>query len=532
VNPSIFDAYIEGRASAFFAGHYADREDRLRSIERASRPVSEPVLQALVRQNAQFAASPARTRHIEALRGGALCVVTGQQAGLFLGPLFTLYKAATAVAAARALENETGRPVVPLFWLQTEDHDLPEIAQCHVPSERGGPLSLCLPAAIEDRVSVAHRYLPIEVRECLTALRAELGNLPHAGEHLARLEHHYRPGAGWATAFAGVLAELFAEEGLVLFDPREPELAAVAAAIHRRALSAAGDIAGALQRRSKDLEAAGFAATVHVRDGAPLSFFHPRGALGPRYRLVPDAAGFAEVGGEHCHALPALLHTLATEPLCFSTSVLLRPILQDSFLPTAAFVGGPAEVSYFAQLAPLYEAFGLPMPIVVPRARLSLIEPKTARLLDRRGLRAIDAERSEDELLAAARHSLPAQVAPADLSRALVDSFVEKLEDLRPTIAADAPEVAAALDKTRHSVEGAVAKLTAKYERALLHHDERLVAEVRRLKDLLWPAGMPQERFYGVSYFAARYGESAFVRRIVGAIVPFDATPRELLLRE
>jgi bacillithiol biosynthesis cysteine-adding enzyme BshC len=529
---SIFEAYLAGEGSAFFDGHYGNAADRLRSLARAARPLAPAVAAVIERQNGLLSPSPARDRNIAALRRGAACVVSGQQAGLFLGPLFTFYKAASAVVVARALAHEAGRQVVPVFWLQSEDHDLVEIAGCHVPCERDEPMALRLPAAADDRASVEHRRLPPEVDGCLALLRNELANLPHAAEHLARLEDSYRPGTGWSQAFAKVLAGLFAGEGLVLIDPRDPELASAAAAVHERALTCAEPIATALLERTAALEAAGFAAGVHVRHGAPLSFFHPKGAAGPRYRLVPNSSGFSEVGGDGVHTLAALLAVLAREPLCFSTSVLLRPILQDTLLPTAAFVGGPAEVSYFAQLAPLYAAYGLPMPLVVPRARLRLIEAKTARLLAKLQLDPDFLNRSEDELLVAARHSLSARLKPAALSEALLQPLAERLAELEPVVIAEAPEVASALGKTRHHIEEAIAKLTAKYEKALLHHDESLVADVRRLKQRLYPQDVPQERFYGIAYFAARYGEDAFKRAVLRAISPFDGSPRDLLLSE
>ncbi|TMQ06373.1 MAG: bacillithiol biosynthesis cysteine-adding enzyme BshC, partial [Deltaproteobacteria bacterium] len=331
----------------------------MRAVARSRRPLAPEVHRVLVAQNARLPASPARDAHLEALRTGAAAVVTGQQVGLFLGPLYTLYKAASAVVFARMLAARTGAPVVPVFWLQTEDHDLPEIASVTVPG-RAGATTLAVPVDAGNRIAIAHCRLPPEIDGCLDALAEALADgqaaSPHAVAHVARLRRHYRPGARWADAFAGVLAELFAPEGLVMIDPREPALAAAVAPVHARALAEAGPIAAALVANDAELERAGFATAVHVRPGAPLSFFHPAGPLGPRVRLepVPGRPGgddaFAEVGGGAVHSRAELLAALAADPLRFSTSALLRPIAQDTLLPTAAYVGGPAEVGYFAQL--------------------------------------------------------------------------------------------------------------------------------------------------------------------------------------
>ena len=528
----LFEAYLSGAAGSLFGAHFADPSDRRRAVERAVRPLAPAIAAALAEQNAALAPSPARDAHIAALRAGAAAVVTGQQAGLFLGPLFTVYKAASAVCCARALAAESGRPVVPVFWLQTEDHDLPEIAVCHAPREHGAPLTLRLPAAPDEHVAIAHRLLPADIDRCVNQLRSELVNLPYAQPHLAQIARYYRAGAGWAAAFAGLLAELFAAEGLVLIDPRTPALAAAAAPIHRQALAAAEPIAAALAARSQALQAAGFAVTVHVRPGAPLSFFHPDGPSGQRVRLAPVPGGFVEVGGERVHTLDALLAALAAEPMCFSTSALLRPILQDRVLPTAAYVGGPAEVAYFAQLAPLYDFYALPMPLLVPRARLRILEDKTLRLLTRLHLHPDDARRSEDDLLAATRQAQPAALDRDALRDALLAPFDAALQHVRADIERAGSGLTTAIEKTRATVEMAVAKLAGKFDRAVLHQDQGLVDDVRRVKDLLYPGGTPQERVYGLAYFAARYGERAFLDRVLSAIDPFAPTARDLLLAD
>jgi bacillithiol biosynthesis cysteine-adding enzyme BshC len=528
----IFDAYLSGTARPFFDGHFADAGDRRRAVRRALRPVAPAVADAIAAQNVRLGASAARDAHLAALRGGAAAVLTGQQVGLFLGPLYTIYKAASAVRVARALAAESGHPVVPVFWLQTEDHDLPEIAACDVPPIHGAPLALRLPASPVERISVAHRTLPDDLGPCLARLRAAIGNLPCGAAHLARLERHYRAGVGWGQAFAGLLGELFAGEGLVLVDPRDPALAAAAAPIHRRALGAASALADALVERARALEAAGFAPPVHIRPGAPLSFFHPDGPAGPRFRIVPAAGGFAEVGGERTHTPEALLAALDAEPLRFSTSALLRPILQDSLLPTAACVGGPGEVEYFAQLAPLYDAYDLPVPLVVPRTRLRILEARTRRLLDRLGLKPDDGGRPEDELLAVASGADPARLDPAAVTHALLAPFDAALGEVRAKIECLGPGLPVAVAKTRAAVATAVARLAGKVERARLHQDRGLVDDVRRLQELLCPNGLPQERVYGLPYFAARYGEGAFIDRVLAAATPFDPQPVDLPLAD
>lgn len=522
---NLFEAYLRGEADAFFRAHPRDPEARLRSVRRAVRPLSTRVADALEEQNAHFARSPARDLHLQYLRSGSAAVVTGQQVGLFLGPLFTIYKAATAIRTARALAEASGEKVVPIFWLQTEDHDLPEIASCTVP--RGGePEQLCVASSAQDRTSIAHRLLPQEIERCHERLGEILGSLPGAHEHLDRLERAYRPGASWSGAFAEVLAALFAEEGLVLVDPRTPALASEAAPIHHRNLVHADLLSQALLDRSAALDAAGFSSAVHIRPGAPLSFFHPQGIEGPRYRLEAGDGVFLEVGGEGRHTTEELIAALEREPRLFSTSALLRPIVQDSILPTAAYVGGPGEIAYFAQLQPLYEAFDLEMPLIVPRTRMRVVEERTAKLLSRLGVGAGDATLEDDALLAKARQGEPGAL---DLHGVLLEPFERKLEELSDAIASAGPGLGSALEKTGATVRMAVSKLAEKYEKALLRQDESLVEDVRRLKQALFPGGQPQERVHGLPYYAARHGERAFLQAVLAAAEPFDFSPKDLL---
>lgn len=527
----IYEAYRDGAAGAFFRDHFADGDARARAVRRATRPLDAVVAAAIEEQNARYAPSPTRDANLRLLRGGAAAVVTGQQVGLFLGPLYNFYKAASAIVAARALAASTGSPVVPVFWLQTEDHDLPEIAICNVPRADGSALRLELPASREDRVSLAHVDLPGAVEERLDRMREELASFPHAEGHLDTLARHYRSGARWADAYAGALAELFAGEGLVLIDPRVPALAAHAAPLHRRAIENAKPIAAALSRRCGEIESAGFTAAVHVRAGAPLSFYHPDGPAGPRYRLEPDGDAWREVGGTRCHRTSDLMADLERQPLNGSTSVLLRPILQDTLLPTAVYVGGPGEIAYFAQLGPLYDAFEMTMPLIAPRASFRILEDKTRHLLERLGTDSGCAALAEDEILGTGEAAEECRSRSEAMRRDLADAFAAALR--RCGDLADAgPGMTSAIEKARRAVDHAADRLASKYETALLHRRQDLVEAARRVKCILQPEGVPQERFYGISYFAARYGEREMIQRIVDRAEPFDPVIRDLCCPE
>ncbi|HEX4824290.1 MAG TPA: bacillithiol biosynthesis cysteine-adding enzyme BshC [Candidatus Polarisedimenticolaceae bacterium] len=524
----MFEAYVAGSADALYGTHFARLADWDRA-SRVARPLEPRLAAALEAQNAVYEKSPARDAHLRALRSGACAVVTGQQTGLFLGPLYTLYKAAAAIRLARWLAERWKAPVVPVFWLQTEDHDAAEIAVCHIARGADHPLTLTLPVA-EESVSVAHRLLPDEVSLLLTELAAAVASLPHGDEHVATLSRHYRPGAGWGAAFAGVLASLFAEEGLVLVDPRDPALAPLAAPVHRRALEASASIAQALVERAEALEASGFHAGVHVRPGAPLSFFHPQGPRAHRSRLAEAPGGFVEIGGARTRTLPELLDALDRSPASFTTSALLRPILQDTWLPTIAYVGGPAEVAYFAQLQPVYGLFDVAMPIVVPRTQLRLVERPTRLALARRGLTAAEAIKPFDEAITL---TLPALSAASDgerLTQRLVAGIDGMLDAAAPEVAAAGERAVQALEKTRKTMLFSAGKLGQSLDKAILLRDRETVSDLEMIRSRLLPRGVPQERFFAPASFAARYGERAFIDRILAAAEPLRTGFHDVIL--
>jgi bacillithiol biosynthesis cysteine-adding enzyme BshC len=517
----------EARANALLPDDFRYAPRRAEQVRRAgARAVSAQTLAALRAQAARLSPSPRREQQLAALgEPGTVVVVTGQQVGLFLGPLYSLYKAATAVVLARALQAETGVRCVPVFWLQSEDHDFEEINHCDVNGREGAPVRLRLPAPHRvERSSLSGLALGEGVQGALQGLAAALEGLPHADEVLALFRRHYGPGQTWVQAFAGVMAELFDE--LVFLDPRDEALAAQAMPLHRRALGEAPVLATLLLERQGALERAGFTAQVHVRPDAPLSFFHPEGRGGPRYRLEPRGDGWGLVGAPGgTPGLSATALDSARDPLCFSTSALLRPLLQDTLLPTAAVVGGPGEANYFAQLAPLYAHLGLPMPMFVPRARFRVLDARTQSLLSTLGLAASDVEVPAEVLLQRLLPPPPA-LPPSELERRLAEAVEPLLAEVPVTPGSDVED---AVQRTRKTFARAASRLAGRCARARLRSDAVLAARVERLQRALFPHGEPQERVLGLPGFAARFGVANFTARVLAQVNPFEVAVKDLV---
>jgi bacillithiol synthase len=496
----------------------------------ARRRTADGLVEELKRQAAHLPASPARDRNLDLLaQAGTTVVVTGQQTGLFLGPLYTLHKAATTVARARWLSKRSGQPCVPLFWLQTEDHDWAEVARAELLLPEGRKL-LELPAETPEqaRVSMAQRKLPTEVDGLTGALTDLLQAHPHGPSVSALLARHYCAGRAPGAAFAGVLTELFAEEGLVVLDPRTPAMARLAAPVLHRAITEQEAISAVLVTRAQALADHGFTEQVHTRPDTSLAFFHPRGPAGPRFRLQRAGPGFCTPEGAVTRA--ELVARLETEALCFSTSALLRPLVQDTLLPTAAYVGGPAECAYFAQLPPLYALFGLELPMVAPRARLRVLDERSRRRLERLGLLPEDMDRARDDV-AAQVQSRPTWLPPAEWLRArLLGPLERELEALLPHAIGLEPGLEKSVRKTRNHVAYGVEKLVSRLERAALARDHVVAGQLDQLLTALRPGGVAQERVYAFPPLAAQVGSQALVAALVEAARPLSADVRSVNL--
>lgn len=537
-----------------------DRIGKARAAAERARALSPALAASLRVQNGRLPASGARADNLEALVSGRAAVVaTGQQVGLFLGPLYGFYKAATAVVVARVMEAESGVRCVPLFWLQTEDHDYAEIAAATVADDGGSPVTLALAPErdAEARVSIAHRRLGDEASDLVEKLAALLGAGDPARHAIDLLRAHYRPGRPLADAFAGAMAALFGEEGLLFLDPRVAPVARLAAPIYRRALETAATIETTLAERRAALDAAGFAEQIPARAGCALVFHHLNDATGPRFRLKRPSAGAppgrggggGEGGGDAGWCLAGadervseaeIARLLADDPLRFSTSALLRPIVQDSILPVAAYVGGPAEISYFAELAPLHPHFDLPPPLIVPRARFRVIDGRCRRLLRELDIVPDDLARPSHELRARvtprerARRPAENDADPAALIRRVTDEITPAVNDIAAAIASADPadrNLVRAAERTRATVAHALRRLTDRYARKLAERDQAAIRRLDRLRAALLPGGVPQERVYAWPSFAGRIGPGPFKRLVLErleAVGPFGASVHDL----
>ncbi|MBZ5545129.1 MAG: bacillithiol biosynthesis cysteine-adding enzyme BshC [Acidobacteriia bacterium] len=471
-------------------------------------PERKSLLEILKRQNRAFGCGEATFLNIDRLGDpGAFAVVTGQQVGLFSGPVFTLYKALTAVRLAQSL-SEQGLPTVPVFWLASEDHDLDEVAQTTVLDEEYGSVVL---SDSGERPSPRSPVGLVKLTEGIAATLDRLETALPPGDArdalLQDLRQCYQPGAGWGAAFGRLMARLFKPWGVVLVDPLDADIQRLGARAYELALTQSARLRALLQERSAALVRAGYHAQVHVADHSTLLFVNREGNRVP---LDERSGKFFVDGGEEVKG-EALKADAAQQPFRFSTNVLLRPILQDTLLPTLAYVAGPSELAYLAQAQALYESFGRPMPVVFPRAGFTLVDRRTQRLLEKYQISVEDVWQGEEHL--------GRKIAAAGLVEGWSERFDQSerelaalLEGLRKDIETLDPTLLDTLKHAEEKMKYQLEKVRGKLSRAALQRSDLLARHEQSLRRFLMPGKDLQERQVSGVYFLGRAGPELLER--------------------
>jgi bacillithiol synthase len=461
---------------------------------------------ALERQALTFNAGPATLANIAKLRTGALAVVTGQQVGLLGGPLLTLLKAATAIARATQATAATGIEHVPIFWLATEDHDLEEVDQ----------ISLLTKTSIETlrlNAKSPHPAAPvgnIPLDPSIDALLEQVSELLSYAPICDLLRDCYSPSnpdtvaPTYGSAFARLMTRLFAAHGLIVMDAAGRDFHTLGAPALRYAVEHAAELEAALLTRAAELESAGYHAQVLVKAGASLLFLVAETNERHPLRRLTDGTWKAGAGNSaKSYSTADLLTILDETPERLSPNALLRPVFQDTILPTTAYIGGPSEIAYFAQSAVLYQNILGRITPILPRLSATLIEPAIAAVMAQHEVTLPDAMTTSDDLA----QRLGARAMPIEAKRRLAttgNALDEALTAAHDYLATLDPSLGRSAEVSASKMRYQMNRLRRLAATSELNKEASLRKHASALTLHLFPEGHPQERVIAGVWFLAQ----------------------------
>jgi bacillithiol biosynthesis cysteine-adding enzyme BshC len=496
----LVDDYLAGKPeiAAFYAGHPHDP-----GAYRAKLAEVQGRFDRAARERVAAAVRPTSARAAERLRrfveeGGGV-VTTGQQTGLFTGPLYTVHKILSAIRLAEALEAELGVVVLPLFWAASEDHDFAEVN--HAVDGAGELRRFAVAASDRHPLPMSEMRLGTDVESAFDGYADAVDPQHDARDLLDSLRRANEPGGTVAGAFERTILELFAGFDLLVTDAADPELKRASAAVLLGEAERAAEHERMVAERSAALQAAGYPPQVAVAEGATNLFYHGRAG---RERLQRQGDGFVAPEARARFTADGLRTLLEEDPRALSPNVFLRPVVESAVFPTLAYVGGPAETAYFAQIGPLFESFGIRMPLVFPRFSATITPPEVDAARAELAITDDELKLAEHELLErVARRRVPAEVEArlAELRASLVAGFGAVMDAANSID----PNLDLAIGARRNLAMLEVARAERKIVQHVKRNDAALTGGARLARNHLRPLGQPQERVLSIFQYLPRH---------------------------
>jgi bacillithiol biosynthesis cysteine-adding enzyme BshC len=506
--PKLFIQFVDNFSSVKrFYGH----PPTIQEAKKAAKSLAYPrerraqVAQILREQNAALGAGEVTRENLDRFAKGSVAVVSGQQVGLFGGPAYAIYKAVSAIQIAQEL-TKAGVDAVPVFWMATEDHDLDEVRVSNWFHE-GKLKRFELPGNGDAGQPVGRIPLGPQVAEMVDEGARIL--TAAGGELVAGIfRESYGGQETYGSSFGKLFTRLFAEQGLILLDPLDARLHRVAGEALRKAVEQRDELNDALLARGKELEKAGFAAQVKVTAKSTLLFGMglDAGAGKPAGTRQPiSVSGGKFVCGEQSWTKEELVQAVQAAPEKFSPNALLRPVLQDFLLPTAAYIAGPAEIAYYAQAEVIYKKLLGQMTVILPRAAYTILDAKAEKLLRRYGLKVEDVWRGSQELL----RSMETRSVPAALAKNFdrsVKETAKMLAQLKKQIVRLDPTLGGAVATAEKKIAFQLEKLKRKAGKAQALKAGLIATHQEFLESLLYPHKTLQSRELCFLPFLASWG--------------------------
>jgi bacillithiol biosynthesis cysteine-adding enzyme BshC len=507
--PHLVDDYFYNysKVQEFYNGDFREPAAFERQTERVqSRHLLRPDLAAVLReQNRNYGCGPQTLEQIDKIvQKHACAVVTGQQVGLFSGPLYTIYKALTAIKLSARLNQLRVGSFVPIFWLASDDHDLAEIDHVALLDKDSRLKEVrCRMPLSEGKIPASNLILPSDVLDCLQQLNVLTPDTEFKSEIIGELRDAYEPGRSFVDAFARWMTRLFKSAGLIFIDASHPRLREMGSDVFCHEIADQSPSTRRAIAASQMLRQAGYATQIPLHVGILNIFYLDR----ERRTIQWEDEAFVVKETKSSRLKEDLLNRAKEKPELFSPNVLLRPIYQDALLPTVAYVGGQAEIAYFAQLKGVYEAFGLPMPVVYPRKNVTIVEKKVDHILKKYKVTIADLWSHPAEIVA----RISRQQIPDGLDKALhlVSAHLEQdFDSVKMEMALFEPALKGSVNLAERKMHQQLKFLEKKILRAAAKRDETAVRQLHKAIANLYPKQHLQERVFNIVPYLTKYGYS------------------------
>jgi bacillithiol synthase len=506
----LFLSYLESSPAAL---RFFQQAPTMESLENAAKVVLRDskfprvqIASILRSQNKSYGCAAATLDRIADLESpDSVAVVTGQQVGLFAGPLYTIFKAMTAVHLADELRSR-GINAVPVFWMDSEDHDLAEVTHLTTLNPDSTLEKLDYRGMFPQHppaYPVGSIQFPETIREVVLDFLSRLPEGDGKPGLKVQLESTCRPGATFTQSFAELMVRVLPGSGLIFFDPQDGEAKQLVSGVFQTALRKENELREALLHRNRELETSGFHAQVSVLENSTVLFLIENGER--RVLEKRSDSRFGLKNTERIFTAEEMLDLAVRSPGKFSSNVLLRPLVQDHLFPTIAYVGGSSELAYFAQIEVLYRLYNRPMPVIWPRDSFTLVEPEVGEAMDRLGIEIRDCFQ---EKLALAQKA----IRNSGLSKAAehLDALQRRLDaalaEIKPEVQAIEPPLAQALETARRKITHNVQLLRSRVVRVEEAQNSSLSAALEMILNNCYPFQTLQERELGIHHFLARHG--------------------------
>lgn len=459
----------------------------------------------LAELNSNYGAGKKTLNNIDSLRDAdCVAVVTGQQAGLFAGPLYTIYKALSAVKLSECL-NSRGFNSVPVFWIAEEDHDFLEISKASIIGKSGELLELrVIPSETDENKPVGYIGLDAQITKLNEEMFSELAQTEFTEDLKKVITDTYRPGNSYGEAIASLLLHLTSRYGLIMLNPLDVGLKHLVAPIYQQAIKKWEEIAASLQARAEELKADNYHAQVMFEDDHfPLFWVSDNKK---RLAIRKTANGTYKAKGIDTEYSIGQLAEMADEtPERFSPNALLRPVVQDYLLPTAAYFGGAAEIAYFAQSAEIYRILDRPVTTVIHRASITIVDAKHRKTADNFGLKLTDMFVGPENIWPTIIEKYLANDTAAVFAEA-EEHINTQINRLEKSLTASEPTLADSLAMRRRKILYHICALRKKFHQAEINKNATVKRKIQSMFTALLPEGHLQERTLNVTTFLNLYG--------------------------